>query len=434
MTIRQLVLLGDSLTQGTTGIAAFGAGGFSLSEGGRGSWADIVTEKLASIQTLGPLLSSGYRGIWLGSQIGSPWVNGTLEWGVAPQPMSGGDGWNVVISTDAWDKTPYGTVAGATLSIASNDISFWNNGATKIMTWTKPPHWRNIVGFAIYWVDKNTGGNWSYRIDGGAWTNMGQTLANDNKLCKFYVGTAVNTAVDIRCANAAGTGVDCLISGIELFYSTATSGLIVHNLGVNGSELDQIVSGGGGATSAGDRLAFLDAVKLGTGSPITNVPDLGVVMGHINDVLLGNSNTWDTNVRALNTRIRSSDGGAAPLGPLSIWSPWECDPGTYNTIQQGFVRTQTKITAAALGLNTYDVYDDWALSGWTGNAAANTQGFLLSDLVHESQAGHIDLGNRLYTFIKSTLPAPFNTMHNTAANVGSRTRVSSGMSSSGTAW
>lgn len=326
MALTTLCFVGDSLTAGTKG-------GFSQASGGPGNFVDQVSQRLANIPGIGPLLSGGLRGVWLGL-IGS----------VATSDWTFTGAWTAVTSTDAFDKAPYGAVSPA--------VTQYGNGSGLVATWTKSRILRPVVGFAIYWVDYTSGGNWSYRVDGGAWTAMGQTLANDNKLCKFYVNTPIVSTVDIRCANAAGTGVGCLPVGIEPVYSTATDGLIVHNVAVNGSKLNQLC-----ATTSGDRMAFFDSVKLGTGSPLSPTPNAGVIVMHINDVALNNTTTWNTDITTFNTRM-------SPLGTVGIMSPWEADYTAFNIQNQTSYRAQTKTSARTLGMKTLDHFDRWQAMGF----------------------------------------------------------------------
>lgn len=361
MAISQLVFTGDSLTQGTGPSSVNPA----IAQGGQGCWAELVAERLANIAGLGPLLSSGMRGVWLGL------LTGGDEWSFAGT-------WTAVATTDAWDKTPYGHAKYA-------------NGSTNIATYTRPSTYRTVVGFAIYWVDYTNGGNWSYRIDGGSWTAMGQTLANDNQLCKFYVSSSVTSTVEIRAADSSGTGVGCLPVGIELFYSTATQGLIVHNIGTNGERLDNLVK-----VTSGDRMAFFDSVKLGTGSPISNTPNAGITIMHINDVAIANTTTWANDLTTFYNRVSS-------LAPVGFINPWECETGTYDQTQQTNYRAQTKTSAASLGAQVYDLYDAWSSNGFTANAGAVAAGYLCSDHIHESQAGHLELATKLYWFVRDQL-------------------------------
>lgn len=120
MAIKQLVLAGDSLTQGTgpSGTAC------TYAQGGKGSWAELVIDRLADTNGIGPLLSSGLRPTWIGV------VSNGEEW-----TESGT--WTAVVSTDAWDRAPYG---GGQFVTGSR----YANGISNTYTWTKPSQWGRL--------------------------------------------------------------------------------------------------------------------------------------------------------------------------------------------------------------------------------------------------------------------------------------------------
>jgi len=366
MSITQVAFLGDSLTQGTQS-------SFAIATGGAGNWCELVSERLANILNLGPLLSSGLRGTWLGLLAG-----GDTEWVFS-------SGWNAVASTDAFDRI-FGQGHYAT------------GGSSQTATATLPSTSRAAVGFAVYWMNFSAGGNWQYSTDGGStWTNMGQTIggASANLLCKFYVSTPITpgNTVQFRAFDGSGNVGICL-AGIEWFYSTAKTGLIVHNLGVNGWRLDNNTQ-----STSGDRLAFFDSVVLGTGSPISNSPNAGVINMNINDVVINNTTTWATDLTTLNTRV-------SPLGPVAFINPYETIAAIYPTSQQSAYRAQTKTTAAgfATPAKVLDLYDMWSANGITGNVASVSAGLVLaSDGTHETQAGHFDIASRVYYFIRDQI-------------------------------
>lgn len=364
MTLTTLYVGGDSLTQRTKGA-------FSYLQGGAGSWPELLAEGLANLVGVGPLLSGGLRGVWLGL------VGANLsEWTFS-------SGWTAVASTDAFDKAPYGAVSPAVIQTG--------NGSTTIATWTKPTQ-RALVAWELWYIDR--GGDWSYRINGGAWTANGQALVNDNKVKKFRV-TGNPSTVEIRCANAAGTGVNAVPLGIEPIYSSATSGLVVHDIAVAGSKLNMLC-----AATSGDRMAVLGggadgAVTLGTGTPLNPAPTHALWM-HINDTALANTTTYATDLTTLRTRL-----GSIPLG---LMNPWECDTAVYDQTQQTNYRAQLKTSAAGFGTpaKVLDHYDRLSAKGITGNAATVAAGLLL-DAVHESQAGHLELWPPIFGFVRTLL-------------------------------
>ncbi len=384
MSIKQFTFLGDSLTQGTWD------GTSSISQGGKGCWVELVAERLANISSIGPLVSAGFRGIWKGI---SPYGKGGLEW-------SQSAGWTQVVTTNSFDKVPWG-------------LGWYASGSTKTVSYTVPTQWRPIVGFAIDWIDYSGGGNWSYRVNGGAWTAMGQSLQNDDHYCRFYVSSAVQPGqtIDIRAADVSGSSVGCFPVGIHPFFMapSTTDGLIVHNIAADGQTLHDLTlphgSGSGGTTTAGDRMAILDSVRLGTGSPIASTSTIGASIMFINDVPdINNTSTWTTDLNTVHTRISA-------LCTMGLLSPWEVDVALAPYADQASYRSQTKTSAAGYSpvVQVYDIFDAWNADGFGGQGAQNialfNEGFIIklfgSNAVHEGQLGHLDLAARLYGWIRA---------------------------------
>lgn len=370
MAITTVDVFGDSLAQGTLYSPA-------QIEGGLGSWPELVAQYLGSIPGLGPLISSGARFVNLAAP--NPFPSG--EW-----TYSGS--WTQVVSTDAHDRLPYGY--GKT-----------GNGATAILTYAPNPvgsSYPPIVGFDYWWVDLAGGGNPSYSLDGGSsWTNFAETIAGSNGLKKCYIASAISQAngFKVRCANAAGTGALAFPAGITPYFvnpTTATTGVVLNNFASNGEQLHHLVQ----ATS-GDRMAVIDAVTLGTGSPISSRPTLTLVL-HINDIALASASGWGTDLTALNAR-------AAPVGTMAFLNAWAVETVDYNNTQQIAYRAQTKTTAAGLSpvVQVLDFFDAWVALGFADNAAQGTTAGFLQDLLHPSQRGHLDISRRVYWFFRNSL-------------------------------
>lgn len=369
MSVTTIGLFGDSLTVGMVYSP-------SVYQGGQGAWWERLAEMLANTGTLGPRLSSGFRGVGIGV-LGSD-----------SEVVYAGT-WTTTASTDAFDKLPHGKAKFA-------------NGSGNTVTFTNGP--RAVPGFNLYWVDYASGGNWSYSTDGGTnWTAMGQTLTLDNTLSVFYVGTAIAAGgtVIVRAANAAGTGVGCLPGGIEWVYdNTATTGVIVHNFSVGGQFLSNLIPGG-----SGDRMAIIDSVRAGSGSPRLPTPNAGTLCFFINDQSENNTTTWNTHLGQFFTR-------ASPLGTVGFMSPWETESGTANAAAY---RAQTKVAVAgggvAAGAQLLDIFDAWSALGFgvqgTMSAALDSYDWVVSTArggdggTHEKPVAHADLGSRIYWWIRN---------------------------------
>lgn len=364
MAIKQFMLAGDSLPLGKVGDHEYRAAGL-------GTFAELVADRLANIPGIGPQLGPGIIGCWRTSN--------TADWGFAST-------WTAVASTDAFDKLPYGF---GNYSAA---------GSTRIATFTPSVYWRPIVCFEIGYVDYTSAGDWQYRIDGGTWTNMGQTIAHDNAVKKFFVNTPITSTLEIRAYDGAA-GVGCFPAFVRPYWTDPrglTNGFILDNISYGAHKLNDLT-----AATSGDRMAIIDSVVLGTGSPISHRPNVAFVNMNINDTLLASTATWDTDLTTLNARV-------APIVPLGLISPWGVDTVARNDTQQTNYRAHTKTTAASFSTpaKVLDLFDAWNANGWgSTNALQASQGIadarLESDGVHEAQLGHLDVADRVYWWIRT---------------------------------
>jgi len=351
-TVRHVVCIGDSITQGTVGH-------FDSMHGGGGSWVERLAT--AAGNQIGPALGIGYRGLWLDAN-----ANSDTEW-----KRTGT--WTATTAAQAFDVCPFG----------SGYYSSEGTGAT--LTWIRP-NGVKVAGFDLYWFFMPGAGNWQYRVDGGAWTNMAQPLgAADAKLHKFYVPKPVQSSVQIRAYNGAA---NCLapIGGIGIYASDprTTSGLVAHNLGRDENFLSTFVR-----ASSGDPMAWLDGVVCGPGTPAAR-PDLVVAM-FSNDTVFNNTVAWAVNLKRLITRVR-------PYADVLLLNPYE--QSGRSAITQASYRAATRSVAANNGCALLDLYDAWAAAGAVGYAGANAAGFLV-DAYHPSQLGHNDIAARAWRMLRT---------------------------------
>lgn len=357
MTLRQMVLMGDSLTAGTGPVGQTA----SSQQGGEGNWSQLVTEYLGNLATVGPVISPGLQML-----IRSFAAAGDTQW------VKTAGTWPGATTTDAWDKAPYG------------------------------------------YSHKAVGGLPKYRVDGGAWINF-PTVTLNNSYHRFHVASPIISTLQI--ANQTESSIatwtkpvfwrpvlefsidyvaiptDTCIVGMTPYFvtspQTVSQGLIVHNLSANGQRLNNQC-----ASTGGDRFAFFDSVVL-DGSAMSHAPNAGVTLMHINDTAINNATTWAANLTTFFNRVHT-------LGPVIFISPWECSYPTFPQAAQTAYRAQTKTTAATLGAQVIDFYDLWAGNGWIGVQAAQDAG-LLVDATHETQDGHVDMSPRIYWHIRQNV-------------------------------
>lgn len=455
--ISQFALWGDSLTDGSYLDHA-------TAQGGLGSWAELLAERLGNIGGLGPVLGTGYIGVGTGQQwslsggfrfvystaitSGSNGVNtssfaGAGVLNVQRSTGLGGASGTVIVGNSAGTnatitytgRTSTGgtmTLTGCTKTTGTNFVmstgdicvqsgtlsvapfvnkapqgeGWYSPGSiTDVATFTRPVYWRTPVGMAVYFIDMTGGGNWQYSIDGGTWTQHGQTITASNNIIKFYIPTTMHSDIRFRAYDGASNAAMFVI-GVELFWTdprtAGASGVIVHNFGINGWTLNDATC----QMNVGDRFAILDSVTLGTGSPITNKPAAGII-----EMFLANDYGF-LDLTAYAVQLTTFYNRASTVGPVILINPWELGGGTGAT--QATYRAQKKTTGASLGATVHDFFDDLSGNGYgivtTQAVVLGTIGYL-QDFIHAGQSGHLDIATRMYwlfraAFLSSILNSP----------------------------
>lgn len=214
---------------------------------------------------------------------------------------TGGDAWTAATTSDAWDVGPYRFIYN------SQNAVFRANTATKVATWSTAVV-RNITdepvtSFKLGVVDGASSANFSYRIDGGTWTNVSNTWNQNNSLDQITINSAVTSTVEVRGANAAGTNVTVYLAWIEPITGT---GAIFHDLSVPGERLRSMVR-----TTSGDALKWVDVIQ----------PDV-VFVGYTNDVVTddigGSTQSWNAltyagQLQTLSDRVQANGGQIVPI-------------------------------------------------------------------------------------------------------------------------
>ncbi len=394
--IETLTLFGDSLTAGQALQCDTYAHTVALSgQDSEGAWPELLSAHLENIGVFGPLISSGLR------------TTGVQDWTFVGT-------WTAAVSADVWSKTPYRQTRKAVDPFS-------------VATYTRSPKNRRSLGFALYWVDTPDGGNWQYRIDGGAWLNMGQTRLGDNKLCKFYVPTPIVNTLDVRGWDGTAN-CPVYLSGLELYWKppTTANGFIVHNVGHGGDTLGALCGGFG--TEPGDQFALIHDVRLGIGQPNSPYPTLGCTVGHINDSAFHALTQWNLNIGKFYTAV-------SPYAPVAYWSPHEVGTAAEpSPFWQKQFRDGMKTTAAGLGCQVLDIFDQRFARGIVDSAANIVAGLNIPDDsgTHQTQKGHYEYEAEFIAFMRNL--GWFRTWHQSRtarftigqSPIGSSTRLLTG--------
>jgi hypothetical protein len=296
---RQVVCIGDSITQGTAGRPPLGRGVTR-------NWVEQLASALDT--TEGPRPGDGFRGLWRGD-----------EWGFT-------GAWTRTERTSAFDVAPFGQ-------------GWFSSGqGADRLTWTRPVD-VDVAAFDIYWFHMPDTGNWQYRIDGDRWTNVGLPVGPpDDRLHRRVVRAPVRQSIDIR----GHDGRDACIAGIAGINVYAAQparppGTIVHNLGHNFESLLWFCR-----SSAGNPLALLDDLR----------PDAVTVL-FSNDVPLNVPQRFRDALCALVERIR-------PYADVLIISPYEQRPP--RRVHDALTRAgETVVTSPTASFVSTDVR--WPVSG-----------------------------------------------------------------------
>lgn len=275
-----------------------------------------------------------------------------------------GNAWTNSTTSDAWDSGIF--QAGTKLA----------NGSAKVATWTKPAA-LTVASFEIVIVDGATSANFAYRIDGGAWTDTTFTLAQNNGQKRLRVNSPITSTLDVRGANAAGTGVNCYLLGMMPY--TKSPGLIIDNVSLDG-QLLQFQE----RTTSGQAHAYISDMQ----------PKLATVM-FTNDVISGfwNQSTYQTNMQNFCDAI-TAQGGSVLFINYFEQQRSAPDGGTVNQAQ---LRAATKAAAVAKGMPCLDLYD---LVG--DNAAAQAAGYMDSNPLHATDAGCAFIAQQVWKLIASS--------------------------------
>ena len=288
--------------------------------------------------------------------------------------------WTQATTSDAWDVGVYYN-AGVTPFSGVN----LGNAAADIATYTKLGGDHNILwvgeaitGFKLYVVDGASSANFSYSVDGGAWTDVtGVTWGQDNGIEVITIGTAVTSTVEVRGANAAGTAANVYLMGIE--PTTAGTGPVLHWLSSGGQDSRQVVR-----TTSGDWTAWLDLVQ----------PQV-VVWLLVNDLLdviwdtgAGNGADYQTRLEAV-ADVVSGYGGSMVLvnyfghnhsGMDGVTGSPPSPASSGANSQQ--MATINAAVATSYGFEAIDLYD------LVGNfTTTNAAGYLAVDELHPSDPG-----------------------------------------------
>ncbi len=269
--------------------------------------------------------------------------------------------WTRATTTDAWDKGPL-------LGSTSGCGTFTGSGSGLTATWTKPPD-ITVTSITLHVIDGPAAANFSYRIDGGSWTNVSNSWSGDNSYDRITINTPVTSTFEVRCANAAGTAVQTYLVGLEAHDSGLTGRTTLHALAAS-SEFSYAAR----RTGSGDWTAWWDVML--PAYVILQCPWSNDVAFWPTDRL-----TIEANMTALVSTIQSNGGEVVLLS-----SP---EQSGRDATDQAEMRAFAASLAASYGCRHIDLHALW------GNHAAASAAGLMLDALHPSSRGCAEIAQLL---------------------------------------
>lgn len=273
--------------------------------------------------------------------------------------------WTKSTNSDAWDKAPWGEAYTA-------------SGSSAVKTWTKSSEVTGTINrFELFVVDGASSANFSYRIDGGAWTNVSNTWNQNNSLDTITINSPVTSTVEVRAANAAGTSVNVYLVGISVYFQAG--GLVVHNLGKRSDTIITFTR-----STTGDWGAWLDLVQ----------PDLVIIEDSNHGVYINNPTEFAVDLNQLVDRVQA-------YADVVFFVVPEQNNGRDVTMQSNY-RQRMRDVAYQRNATVFDLSFAW------GNyATASGNGLWYPPVgVHPSDTGHTDISTRIQRLLTQPRRGP----------------------------
>ena len=163
--------------------------------------------------------------------------------------------WTQSIASDLWGQGPY--INDAILTPYRGTQKATTSAATATFT---IPSWlrETATSVVLYMVDGVSSANFSYSVDGGAWTDTAATWTQNSKMKRVTLSVTPTTSIAIRGATAAGVARTIYLSAVEI--KTSTSGATLHDLSASSTMLYDTAENN---TSPGnsDAMGFLDLLQ-----------------------------------------------------------------------------------------------------------------------------------------------------------------------------
>ena len=158
--------------------------------------------------------------------------------------------WTDSTANDLWGQGPY--ITGIYPYVETQQ----GVGSGSVATFTLPGWLRETaISVVLYMVDGVSSNNFSFSVDGGAWTDTAATWTQDSKMKRVNLAVTPASTIAVRAANAAGTSRTIYLSGIEI--KTSLDGATLHDVSASAESLASTAFNSGVA----DAMGFLDLLQ-----------------------------------------------------------------------------------------------------------------------------------------------------------------------------
>ena len=346
---RTICIMADSTGEGDT----FGA----VDEN---SYPMLIREKMRAAWGIS---GTGFLGTWRGT-------NGSDEWGLAGSGFSA-TGWTESATTDLWGQGPY---------IQGNNVRRGTQqgvGSTAVATFTLPRWLREAplsspnVGVILYMVDGVSSNNFSYSVDGGAWTDTAATWTQNSKMKRVNLVVTPTSTIAVRAATAAGTSRTIYLSGIEI--KTSLNGATLHDVSGSGEGLYSTAYNNA-AGGLADAMGFLDLLQ-----------PKATVVAYTND--------FDPSFYGDGTRIGTDLDYIVARSTYGLVIPmmfWGQDRTNASTIFPAAATTYNSKGTSGAYIDLFGTYGDYTAVAALG---------YMADTVHPNDAGSREIARVLWRYL-----------------------------------
>ena len=274
--------------------------------------------------------------------------------------------WTDSTANDLWGQGPY--VTGIYPYVKTQQ----GVGSSSVATFTLPDWLREAaISVVLYMVDGVSSNNFSYSVDGGAWTDTAATWTQNSKMKRVNLAVTPTSTIAVRAATAAGTSRTIYLSGIEI--KTSLNGATLHDVSGSGEGLYSTAYNNAVGGLA-DAMGFLDLLQ-----------PQATVVSYTND--------FDPSFYGDGTRIGTDLDYIVARSTYGLVIPmmfWGQDRTSAATIFPEAATTYNSKATSGAYIDLWDRYGDYTAVSGLG---------YMADTVHPNDAGSREIARVLWRIL-----------------------------------